>query len=70
MTWSVTEPISQEWSAGICQTAPGCAMLFLSSSLKKKKKIMGYVALFHVPVTEMHLHKVLMCFEGRGGVVN
>lgn len=31
---------------------------------------MGYVALFHVPVTEMHLHKVLMCFEGRGGVVN
>lgn len=28
------------------------------------------VALFHIPATEMHLHKVLMRFEGRGGVVN
>lgn len=30
----------------------------------------GDVALFHIPVTEMYLHKVLMRFEGRGGVVN
>lgn len=30
----------------------------------------GCVALFHIPVTEMHLHKVLIWFEGRGGVIN
>lgn len=55
LVW-VMDTNSLKWRTCTCQTAPG--------------GFRDCVASFYIPVKEMHLHKVLMRLEGRGGVVN
>lgn len=58
------EPISLKWR--MCTlpngTAPGGFIFFYY--------LLDCAASFHILAMEIHLHKVLMRFEGRGGVFN